>query len=94
MGQRIQVHLHHGDMLLGLQQVDDLTEAKTGITLEKDGFVIKITLGKVTDEILGVIKEMGQRQVTEIPLVAAHILTDADETFHTLGLEQLTHTDV
>ena len=81
-------------MLLGLKHVDDLAETETRVALDEDGLVVKVALGHIIQELLGVLKETRVRQIIEIATVAPHLLADAHQAVHTLGLQQLTHADV
>ena len=94
VGQGVQVHFHDRDVLLGFQHVDNLAEAEAGVTLDEDGLFLKVSLGDIADEVLGVVIEPAMRQSLEVVAVTAHLLTDADQAVHTLGLEQLAHADV
>ena len=86
MSQRVQVHFHDGHVLLGFKQVDNLAEAETRVALDEDSLVVKVALGHIIKEFLGVLEESRVRQIIEIAAIAPHLLADAHQAIHTLGL--------
>ena len=94
MGQGVEVHLHDRHVLLSLEQVDNLAEAEARVTLDEDGLVVEVALGKVAHELLGVVVEAGLGQVVEVVAVAAHVLADAHQAADALGFEQFAHADI
>ena len=71
-----------------------MAESVTGVTLNQDGFIVKISLGYLVDEFLGIVEETSLGHAVKILAVSAHFFADTNQAIDAFSLEQFTHTDI